>query len=141
MKLLDHLGNNAGANGAAAFTDSEAEALLDGDGGDQLDLHVDVIAGHHHFHAFGQLDIAGHVGGAEIELGTIAVEEGGVTAAFFLGQDVHLADEVGVRMNGAGLGQNLTTLDLVTLHAAQQSAHVVASLGHVQQSCGTFPDR
>ena len=30
---------------AAAFTDSEAEALLDGDGGDQLDLHVDVIAG------------------------------------------------------------------------------------------------
>ena len=89
-------GDNAGADGTAAFTDSEAEAFLAGDGGDQSDLHVDVVAGHDHLNAFGQLDVAGNVGGAEVELRTIAVEEGGVTAAFVLGQDVNLAHEVGV---------------------------------------------
>ena len=51
-------------------------------------LHVDVVAGHDHFNAIGQLDVAGNVGGAEVELRTIAVEERGMTAAFFLGQDV-----------------------------------------------------
>ena len=36
-------------------------------------------------------------------------------------------------MNGTGLGQNLTTLDLGLSHATQQSADVVASLSVVQQ--------
>ena len=34
-----------GTNGTAAFTDSETQANLDRDRGDQLDVHVDVIAG------------------------------------------------------------------------------------------------
>ena len=37
--------DDTGADGTAALADSEAEALLDGDGGDQLDVHVDVVAG------------------------------------------------------------------------------------------------
>ena len=56
-----------------------------------------------------------------------------MTAAFILGQDVNLALELGVGMNGAGLGQNLAALDVGTLNAAQQNADVVASLGEVQQ--------
>ena len=43
--------------------------------------------------------------GTEVELGTIAIEEGSVTAAFFLGQDVNLAHEVGL---GTGANQILT---------------------------------
>ena len=105
-RLLAHLGDSAGTNGTAALTDSEAEALLNGDGGDQLNAHLHVIAGHAHLDALGQGDHAGNVGGAEIELGTIVVEEGGVTAALVLGQDVDLALELGVGVNGAGLSQN-----------------------------------
>src|SRR5699024_10380253 len=111
--VVDDVDNNTGANGTAALTDSEAQALLDGDGGDQLNVHVDVIAGHAHLSALGQSDDAGHVGGTEVELRTIVVEEGGVTAAFLLGQDVHLANELGVGVNGAGSTQNLATLDLL----------------------------
>ncbi len=74
-------------------------------------LHVDVIAGHAHLSALGQGDDAGHVGGTEVELRTIVVEEGGVTATLVLGQNVNLANELGVGMNGAGLGQNLTALE------------------------------
>mgnify|MGYP002508224523 CR=1 FL=1 len=33
---------------------------------------------------------------------------GGVTAAFILAQDVHLAHKLGVGLDGAGLAQNLT---------------------------------
>ena len=102
-KLLVDLDDDAGTNGTAAFTDSEAEALLDSDRGDQLDLHVDVIARHAHLNAFGQGDDAGNVSGSEVELRTIVVEERGVTAAFVLGQNVDLANELGVRMDGAGL--------------------------------------
>ena len=47
-KLLLDLGNNAGTNGVAALADSETQALFHGDGGDQLNVHIDVVAGHAH---------------------------------------------------------------------------------------------
>ena len=99
-KLLLDGDDDAGTDGTATLTDSETQTVLDSDGGDQLDLHVDVIAGHAHLGALGQGDDAGHVGGTEVELGTIVIEEGGVTAALVLGQDVNLALELGVGMNG-----------------------------------------
>ena len=68
--------DNTGTDGTAALTDSETQTLLDSDGGDQLNAHLDVIAGHAHLGALGQSDDAGNVGGAEVELGTIVVEEG-----------------------------------------------------------------
>ena len=76
LLVAEDLGNNAGAYGPAAFADSETEAFFAGDGGDQGDLHVDVVAGHNHLNALGQLDVAGNVGGAEVELRTIAVKNG-----------------------------------------------------------------
>ena len=36
QKLLLDVDDNTGTNGTAALADSEAQALLDGDGGDQL---------------------------------------------------------------------------------------------------------
>ena len=62
-RLLLDVDNDAGTHGAATLTDSETQALLDSDGGDQLNVHVDVIAGHAHLNALGQGDDAGHVGG------------------------------------------------------------------------------
>src|SRR5258708_38795152 len=73
--LLADRGDRAGADSAAAFANREAHALLDGDRGDQLDVHLDVVARHAHLHALGQADVAGHVGGADVELGTVPGEE------------------------------------------------------------------
>ena len=114
------LDDNAGTDGTTALADSEAEALLDSDRGDQLDLHVDVIAGHAHLGALGQGDDAGDVGGTEVELRTIVVEERGVTAALILVQDVDLTNELGEGVNGARLAENLTALDLVLGNTTQQ---------------------
>ena len=134
---MDQLGlgldDDAGTNGTAAFTDSEAEALLDSDWGDQLDLHVDVIAGHAHLGALGQGDDASDVGGTEVELRTIVVEERGVTAALVLVQDVNLTNKLGEGVNGTGLGQNLAALDLVLGNTTQQGTDVITSLGVVEQ--------
>ena len=55
-----------------------------------------------------------------------------MAAALFLGQDVHLARELGVRVDGLGLRQHLPALNLIALHAAQQHADVVAGNGLVQ---------
>src|SRR5438067_12374585 len=43
-QLLDDLRDDAGADGAAAFADGEAQAFLGGDGRDELDVDVDVVA-------------------------------------------------------------------------------------------------
>ena len=56
-----------------------------------------------------------------------------MTATLVLGQNVNLANKLGVGMNGAGLGQNLTALNTLTVDTTQQSADVVAGLGVVQQ--------
>ena len=74
--LAQDLGDNAGADGTTALTDSKAQTGFASDGGDQFDLHVDVVARHDHLNALGKLDATGNVGGTEVELGTIAVEEG-----------------------------------------------------------------
>src|SRR5262249_47438623 len=51
---------------------------------------------------------------------------GGVPAAFFLGQHIDLALELGVRSDRAGLGQYLAALQVGAFDAAQQHADVVA---------------
>ena len=72
-------------------------------GADQLDHHLDVVARHHHLHAFRQLARARHVRRAEVELRTVALEERRVTAALFLRQHVHLGLELRVRRDRARL--------------------------------------
>src|SRR5829696_4686657 len=49
--LLVDLDDPAGADGAATLTDGEPEALLHGDGLDQLHRHLGVVAGHDHLGA------------------------------------------------------------------------------------------
>src|SRR5665213_3054840 len=95
--LLDDLGHHAGADGAAAFADGETQFFLHGDRGDQLHVQLGVVAGHDHLDAFLQLDDAGDVGGAEIELRPIVGEERRVAAAFVLGEDIGFGHELGVR--------------------------------------------
>ena len=38
---------------SSSFADGEAYPILQGNGVDQLDLHIDVIAGHHHLYTLG----------------------------------------------------------------------------------------
>src|SRR5919202_820163 len=124
--LLDDLGDHPRANRAPALADGEAQAGVHGDRLDQLDRHLDVVARHDHLRALGQVGHAGHVGGPEVELRPVAVEERGVAATLLLLQAVHLGLELGVRRDRAGLAQHLSALDVLALGAAEQAADVVA---------------
>src|SRR5690606_10560971 len=130
---LDDLGYNAGANRTAAFADSETQTFVHGDRVDQLDNHLHVVARHDHLNTFRQRYRASHVRGTEVELRTVALEERRVTTTLFLAQDVHLGLELGVRGDGARLGQYLATLNFLTLGTAQQYAHVLTSATFVEQ--------
>src|SRR3954454_20554854 len=131
--LLDDLGHRAGADGAAAFTNGEPESLVHSDRRNQLDLELHVVARHHHLGTGRQLGHTRNVGGPEVELRTIAVEEGSVTSAFILRQYVNLTLELLVRLDRTRLGQNLTALHVVLVNAAEQQADVVARPTFVQQ--------
>src|SRR5919198_2335101 len=87
--LLDDLRNPTRADRTATLADREPEAFLHGDRLDQLHRHRGVVAGHDHLRALGQGDHAGDVGGAEVELRAVVLEERGVPAALLLGEDVH----------------------------------------------------
>src|SRR4051794_39707022 len=103
LVLLDDLGDDARADGAATLTDGEAQALVHGDRLDELDLHLHVVTGHDHLDALGQMGTARHVGRPEVELRAVAREERRVTAALLLLQDVHLGLELRVRRDRLGL--------------------------------------
>src|SRR5438132_7905120 len=124
--LLHDLDDPAGAHGTAALADGEAQALVHGDGLDELDVHGGVVARHDHLGALGQGDVAGDVGGAEVELGPVVVEEGGVAPALLLGQHVDLGLEVGVGGYGSGLAQDLAPLHVLLLGTPPQTADVAA---------------
>ena len=123
-----------GADGAPALADGEPQLLIHGDGRvQQLHLDADVVAGHAHLGPAQELGRAGDVGGAEVELRAVAREERRVAATLLLGQHVDAGGELGVRLDGAGLGEDLAALDLVALDAAEQAADVVAGLARVEQ--------
>src|SRR5205809_3441322 len=132
LSLLDDLGHRAGADRAAALADREAETLIHGDRLDQLDLHLRVVARHDHLLALRELDRAGHVRRAEVELRPVTVEERRVPPALVLRQDVHLGVEVRVRRDRARLREHLATLDLLALRAAEQRAGIVSGLRVVE---------
>ena len=50
-----------------------------------------------------------------------------MTAALFLLKNVNLTSELGVRVDGTGLAENLTTLDIGTVDTTEQSADVITS--------------
>src|SRR3954463_15857309 len=131
--LLGDLGDPARADGAAAFADGEAQALLHGDGLDQLDLHLGVVARHDHLGALGEGDDAGHVRRTEVELRAVVVEERRVPATLVLAEDVDLGLEVGVRRRRARLDDDLAALDLLALDAAEQEADVLTRAALVEQ--------
>src|SRR4051794_26846782 len=131
--LLDDLGDAARADGPAALADGEAQALLHGGGLDQPDLHLGVVARHDHLGALGEGDDAGHVRRTEVELRAVVVEERRMPATLVLAQDVDLRLEVGVRRRRAGLDDDLATLDLFALDAAEQQADVLARPTLVEQ--------
>ena len=95
--LLDDLGDAAGADGASALADREAQALFHGDRGDSSTVISTLSPGITISTPSGRVADAGDVGGAEVELGAVAVEERGVAASLVLGQDVDLGLEVRVR--------------------------------------------
>src|SRR5947209_4965273 len=131
--LLDDAGDDAGTDGAAALADREAKLFFHRDRHDQVHFHRDVVTRHHHLGALGQMHDTGHVGGAEVELRAIIGEERGMTSALFLGEDVSLGLELGMRLHRTRLAQNLTALDFLALGSAQQRADVVAGLTLIEQ--------
>src|SRR5690554_738752 len=132
-RLLDNLGDHAGTNGTAAFTNREAQAIFHGDRSDQGNSHFHVVTRHYHFNAFRQFTRTGYISSPEVELRTVALEERSMTTTFFFGQYVHFTLELGVRLDGARYTQNLTTLNVVTLGTTQQNTDVLTGTTFVQQ--------
>ncbi|EAQ46716.1 ISxac3 transposase [Roseobacter sp. MED193] len=137
-KSLGDFGNDAGANGAAAFADRKAQTVFHRDRGDQFNVELQVVAWHNHLGALGQSNGAGDICGPEVELWTVVREERRVTATFILGQDIGFSFELGVRLNRLRCAQNLATLNSFTVDAAQQGADVVASFTAIQQLAEHF---
>src|SRR5437764_1388530 len=89
--LFDNVRNGSGAHGASAFANGKPQTFIHGDGRDQIDGQIHVVARHHHLGAFRQLRHTRHIRGAEVELRPVSFEERGVPPAFFLAQHHHAA--------------------------------------------------
>src|SRR5205809_38744 len=124
INLFHDLRNGTCTYCASAFTDSEAEAFFHCDRSDQLDLHLDVVSGHHHLDSCREVCNACDVRGAEVELRSIARKERGVTTALFLCQNIGFGLELRVRGDRSRLGDDLTSLDLFSLYTTQQQSNV-----------------
>src|SRR5690606_4003517 len=130
---LNNIGHSTGTDRAAAFADSETQALLHGDRSDKLDLHLDVVARHHHLDACRKVRNTGHVRCPEVELRAVSGKERRVSAALFLRQHVCLCLELRVRRDRARLCDDLSAFDLLTLDTAEQKSYVVARLALVKK--------
>src|SRR6266542_2471648 len=74
--LLEDLDDAAGTHGAATLTDREPQPLGHRDRGDQPHGHLGVIPRHRHLGPLRQAHLTGHVGGPEVKLRPVVVENG-----------------------------------------------------------------
>src|SRR5881394_624184 len=102
-RLLHNFRHSSRAHRASTFTNREAQTFLHRDRRDQLDLHLHVVARHHHLHSLRQMRHARHVRGPEVKLRAIAGEERRVPTAFFFRQYVSFSLEFRVRRDRARL--------------------------------------
>src|SRR5207247_1644726 len=133
LELLYDLRHRAGADGAAALADREAQPLVHRDRRDQLNGQTHVVPRHHHLHSRRQRRYPRHVRRPEVELRPVAVEERRVPPPLLLRQDVHLRLELGVRRDAPRLRHHLPALHFLLLRPAQQQPHVVPRHPLVQQ--------
>src|SRR2546429_8093148 len=97
----------------AAFTDREAKTFLERDRRDEGDLDFRVVARDDHLRALGELRLAGHVGGAHVELLVIAREERRVPAVHLLRKYLPFCVGVCVRLNRKGFSYELSAADVL----------------------------
>src|SRR6476659_7873682 len=107
------LDDDASANRAPALTNGEARPIFESHRRHQLHANGDVVPRHDHLDALRQLDRPRHVGGADVELRAVPIEEWRMPPALLLGEDVDLGAELGVGLDRARLGQHLPALDLI----------------------------
>ncbi len=131
-RLVEDLGDGSCTDGVATFTDGELGLGFEGNGVDELDGELDVVARHDHLDTLRKGDGSGDIGRTEVELRSVVGSEGSVSSALFLLQNVDLALELSVRSDGADLAKDLSTDDLVTIDASEKGTDVVASLGVVE---------
>src|SRR5690606_114264 len=117
---------------SSALADSETNSLFHSDWRDKLGPYAHVVAGHDHLDTLGKVHCAGDVGGPEEELGPVTGEERGVTATLFFREHVYLSGELPAGLDGPGLRQDLTALDLVLGNTAQEAAYVVSGLAVIE---------
>ena len=116
--LLNHFTHHTGADGTTAFSDGKTKFLFHRDRRDQFRRDRDIISGHDHLYALGQLQYACHVRCPKIKLGTIARKKRRVATTLFLAQNIHFRLELRVRRDALGMRHHLTTLYIITLGAA-----------------------
>src|SRR5690554_1070487 len=131
--LLDDFGDYPSTYGTATFTNREAQTILHSNRSNQGNNHLHVITRHYHLNTFRQFARTGYVCRTEVKLGTVALEERRMTTTLFFAQHINLTLKLGVRLDGAWLTQNLTTLNVVTLGATKKNTNVLTSTAFVQQ--------
>src|SRR5439155_19214475 len=132
LELLHNLADRSCAYRVSTFADGKAQAFLHRHWRDQLNHQLHVVPRHHHLRPRGKLRHSRHVRRPQIKLRPVALEKWRVPPAFFLGQDVHLAFELGVRRDRARLGQHHPALHFLFADAPQQQAGVIARHAFVQ---------
>src|SRR5690554_1675694 len=137
-RLFDDFSHYTSTYSAATLTYGETQTLFHRYRMDQRHAQLNVVTWHYHLYAIRQIASTGNVRGTEVKLWTVTFKERRVTATFVFGQNIHFRLKLEVRLNRTGLGQNLTTLNFVTLGATQQNANVLTSTTFVEQLAEHF---
>jgi hypothetical protein len=131
-RLLKDTGNQTSGHGAATLTHVEALTLLQDVGLVKLADHLDVVTGHDKLvgsvgGALGPCKRTRLISSADEHLRPVVVAEASVATTLLLAQDIHGDEELPVRLDLSGNGDNHTTPDILTLDTTEQETGVVTS--------------
>src|SRR5579864_2251759 len=132
-RLLDDLGDGAGADRVAAFANREPQPLLQRHRRDQAHFHTHVVSRHHHLHSRRQLHVSRHIRRPKVKLRPVPCEERRVPPSLFLRQHVRLRLELRVRRDRPRLRHHLPPLHFFLFRSPQQQPYVVSRYPFIQK--------
>src|SRR2546421_5148846 len=118
QKLFNYIRDRTGAHRAAAFTDREAQSLLHRNRRDQFNLHLHIVARHHHLYSLRQVRHTGNVSCPKVKLRPVAGKERRGPPSFFLGQHVSFNFKLPGPRDAPRLLDHLAPLDVLGLHSS-----------------------
>lgn len=132
------LGNDSGSNGFSSFSKGELLSNFHSEREIKSELSLAVITSHSHLIFSQDVNLDTGISSSHEQLWSVTIWEWFFTTSFFFSEDIEVAFHISENLLGSWLGDDLTSLDIVSSDTSQEETDIVSSFTVVEGLLESF---